>query len=198
MGSYRTPRWGFNVHAGKMLSSSLLIRANLLFGKLEGDDSKYNTPAFRQERNFKFSAAVRELTGQLVWFPLKRNKWSPYVFGGLGVSSLSINRDWSGINYAYFGGEASALATALAMDSAQKLPGTTPVGLAGIGVKYFLTESIAVNGEYAYRVMRTDYLDGFSLSANPDQKDHYMSYSLGITYHSGRKKRPLDCPVLRY
>lgn len=197
-GSYRTARSGLNLHAGKMLNSSLLLRANLLFGTLASDESKYSSPAYRQERNFKFNAAAMELTGQLVWLPLRGNRLSPYVFAGAGVVSLNINRDWSGINYSYFGGEASALATALAVDSIQKIPGTTPVGLAGFGLKYFISEKIAVNAEYSYRVMRTDYLDGFSESADPDQKDHYMNYSVGIIYHTGRKKRPMDCPVLSY
>jgi hypothetical protein len=197
-GSYRTARFGLNLHAGKMLNSSLLLRANLLVGRLAGDESKYSSPAYRQERNFKFHAAARELTGQLVWLPLKENRLSPYVFVGAGLVSLSVNRDWSGINYDYFSGEASAMATALAVDSTQRIPGNTPVGLAGVGLKYFISENLAVNAEYSYRVMRTDYLDGFSFSADPDQKDHYMSYAIGIIYHTGRKKRPMDCPVMRY
>jgi hypothetical protein len=197
-GSYRTSRFGFNIHAGKLISSSWVVRGNLLWGRLAGDDAKYSTPAYRQQRNFKFNATVRELSAQLVWLPLKEKKISPYLFGGAGLSSLLITRDWSGINYNYFDAEGSEIATALAVDSAQQLPTLTPVFLSGIGVKYFINHSLALNAEYSYRIMRTDYLDGFSEAANPDKKDHYMNYSVGVVYHTGRKNRPLDCPVVRF
>jgi opacity protein-like surface antigen len=197
-GSYRTARPGFNLHVGRMLNSSLLFRANLLFGRLAGDDSKYSYPVYRQQRNFKFSAIARELTGQLVWQPVKDRKLSPYVFGGAGLSSLRISRDWSGLNYNYFGGEASDMAAGLSADSVHRLPGVTPVGVAGIGMKYFLKSNLAINAEYSYRVIRTDYLDGFSVSANPNLKDHYMNYSVGVVYHTGRRNRSTDCPAMRY
>jgi hypothetical protein len=198
LGSYRTSRFGFNIHAGKLISSSLVVRGNLLWGRLAGDDSKYSTPAYRQQRNFNFNATVRELSAQLVWLPVKEKKISPYLFGGAGLSSLRISRDWSRINYNYFDAEASGIAASLAVDSAHRLPTLTPVLISGAGVKYFISNSLALNAEYSYRIMRTDYLDGFSVAANPDKKDHYMNYSVGVVYHTGRKNRSLDCPVIRF
>jgi hypothetical protein len=197
-GSYRTSRFGLNLTGGKNLSPSFMIRGNLLWGRLAGDDGKYSTPAYRQQRNFNFNASVRELSGQLVWRPIKEHKITPYLFGGAGLSSLRISRDWSGINYNYFDAEASGMAAALAVDSAHRLPGVTPVLISGLGVKYFITEALALNAEYSYRMMRTDYLDGFSIAANPDKKDHYMNYSIGVSYHTGKKNRSLDCPEMRF
>jgi hypothetical protein len=197
-GSYRTSRFGLNLTGGMNVSPTFMIRGNLLWGRLAGDDAKYSTPAYRQQRNFNFNASVRELSGQLVWRPLKEHKFTPYLFGGVGLSSLRISRDWSGINYDYFDAEASGLAAAIAVDSAYRLPGITPVVVSGFGVKYFITDALALNAEYSYRVMRTDYLDGFRVSANPEMKDHYLSYSIGVSFHTGRKSTQLDCPVIKF
>lgn len=197
-GSHRTARFGLSLTGGKLISPSFSFRGNLLWGALSGDDAKFSTPAYRQERNFNFSALVRELSGQIVWRPLKEKKLTPYLFGGAGLTSLRIERDWSGINYSFFDAEASGMAAALAVDSAHRLPGVTPVLVSGLGVKYFITEALALNAEYSYRIMRTDYLDGFSIAANPDKKDHYMNYSIGVSYHTGRKNRKLDCPVIKF
>ncbi|HLO79416.1 MAG TPA: outer membrane beta-barrel protein [Chitinophagaceae bacterium] len=197
-GSYSTSRFGFNLHAGRRISSSFVARGNLLWGRLAGDESKYNTPEYRQQRNFRFNASVKELTAQLVWLPVKEKKLAPYLFGGAGLSSLHINRDWSRINYSYFESVASGMAAALAVDSTHQLPGLTPVFILGGGAKFFITNSLALNAEYSYRIMRTDYLDGFSMAANPDKKDHYMNYSVGLVYHTGRRNRSLDCPVIQF
>jgi hypothetical protein len=48
--------------------------------------------------------------------------------------------------------------------------------------------------EGTYRLMRTDYLDGFSKSANPNLKDHYSSITIGAAYKFGNKEK-YGCPV---
>ena len=42
-----------------------------------------------------------------------------------------------------------------------------------------------------------DYLDGFSKAANPELKDHYYKYSIGLQY-ALRDKSNYDCPVIHY
>ncbi len=61
-----------------------------------------------------------------------------------------------------------------------------------IGVRYSLTSALSLNAEASYRLMSSDYLDGFSKSVNPGKKDNYHTYTLGITYSFG-KKNNLDC-----
>ena len=106
-GSVETTRFGINLYTSKIISPSFMLRTNLAIGSLKGDDVKYNKPAFRKQRNFNFRTPVFEVAQLVVWNLLKRNYkdigFSPYLFGGAGLSFLKIKRDWSNFNAAYFG-----------------------------------------------------------------------------------------------
>ena len=200
-GSFKTQQFSFDLHANKIMNPSFSVRANLSLGKLKGDDALYSNPAYRQQRNFNFTTPVTELTAQLVWNVAGRNYadkgFSPYIFAGAGFSFLKIKRDWSNINTTYFAPETSEVWAGLAADSAHKLPKVLPVIPVGAGVKYFITPNWAVTAETSYRLISTDYLDGFSQAANPQKKDSYLNYSIGVLYRTGKKDR-LGCPVMRY
>lgn len=201
LGSFKTQKLALGLQAAKLLSPSFSVRAAFLRGRLKGDDALYATPEFRQQRNFNFSTPVSEFTGQLVWNPLGRNYaekgFSPYFFAGAGFAFLRIKRDWSGLNSSYFNTETSTLFSGLAADTTQTVPRLIPVIPVGLGVKYFFTPKLGMNAETSYRLGYTDYLDGFSEAANPDKKDHYLNYSIGIIYRTG-KKNMLSCPKIRY
>ncbi len=201
LGSFKTQKLSLGLHLSKILNASFSARANLAFGKLKGDDAKYSIPEFRQQRNFNFTTPVTEFTGQLVWNVTGRNYedkgLSPYLFAGAGIAFLKIKRDWSKINVDYFGGETGEIWTGLAADSAHKLPKVIPVVPVGAGIKYFFNPKWAVSAETSYRIATTDYLDGFSKSANASKKDNYMGYSIGLIYRSGKANR-LACPVVKY
>src|SRR5438552_16912332 len=105
-GSVKTQKLEFNLSANKILNSSFSLRTNLAIGKLKGDDSKYASPEYRQQRNFYFTSPVIEISEQLLWNPLGKNYYSngfsPYLFAGIGYSFLNIKRDWSRFNVEYF------------------------------------------------------------------------------------------------
>ncbi len=201
LGSFRTQKLAWGLHASRIFNSSFSVRGNFVYGKLRGDDALYNYPGYRKQRNFNFTTPVLELSGQLVWNPASKNYiekgFSPYLFAGAGFSLLQIKRDWSNINTSYFDPETSGTWAGLAADSSHSLPRLLPVIPVGAGVKYFIYSHWAVNAEVAYRVIRTDYLDGFSKSANPTLKDHYFGYSAGIIYRTGKMNK-MDCPVIKY
>jgi Domain of unknown function (DUF6089) len=199
-GSFETIRFGINIHGSKIMSRSFLVRANIAMGGLKGDDGVYDDPPFRKQRNFNFRSSVTEVSLLLVWNPLGTNfsekGFSPYLFGGPGFSLLNIKRDWSNFNAAYFG-DGSDLPDRIATDAAHSLPALTPVIPLGVGVRYGLTQRIAINAETSYRFVFTDYLDGFSQAANPEKKDHFQTVSIGAIYRIGKKNR-LDCPAVNY
>lgn len=201
IGSFRTMRPGIYIHGSKILSSSFSLRTQLTIGGLRGNDATYDNPEYRQQRNFNFRSRVIELSQQLTWNPLGKNytdkAFSPYVFAGVGISFLKIKRDWSNFNAEYFGALGEDVATRLTVDAAHSVPKIIPVIPVGLGVRYNLSPRWAVNAESAYRVVFTDYLDGFSQAANPDKNDHYHTISAGAIYRIG-KKNTLACPVLRY
>jgi opacity protein-like surface antigen len=200
LGSYKTLKPALNVFASKLFSPSFALRAGLTIGKLKGDDAKYDQPDYRQQRNFNFTSPVTEISGLAEWNILGRNYsgrgFSPYLFGGIGYSFLKIRRDWSNLNLLYFGTE-SELVTGLTTDAQQSLPKGLLVFPVGAGARYYLSDKIGISAETSYRLMSTDYLDGFSQAANPAKNDHYHSYTIGVVYRLG-KKNTLDCPVIGY
>jgi opacity protein-like surface antigen len=201
-GSYETLQPQFGVFASRLLSPSFSARLNFDAGNISGDDSKYSHPSFRQERNFRFRSPVYELSTQLVWDVFGKNytrpakSFSPYVFAGVGYTYINVKRDWSRMNAAVFDPE-SGVPAGLAADAVTTLHHGVIVFPVGLGLRYALTDKFSIIGESTYRFMATDYLDGFSLSANPSRNDHYYSHSLGAVYTFGRKNS-WDCPVVMY
>lgn len=199
LGSYKTVQPAFAVSASSILNRAFAVRANLALGGLRADESKYSHPEYRQQRNFASRSFVAELAAQAVWNPLGRNYedkgLAPYLFAGVGVSYINTTRDYSRLNTDYFAENTDMLA-GLAVDIAGSTPKFIPVIPVGVGLRYAITPRISVNAETNYRVTFTDYIDGFSYSANPDKRDHYHSHSIGVIYRFGRKNT-LDCPVVR-
>jgi hypothetical protein len=202
-GAFNTAKPGFGFSGTRNFNSLYALRFQFLQGWLKGDDSKYETPAWRQERNFKFTTPVTEFSLLFV-----RNIWGlkpndagiinfyPYIFGGISYSILSIERDWSEFNYTHFAGE-PAILSGLAEDINHKLPKgifSLPVGA---GVRYGLTEKLSFTLEGIYRISSTDYLDGFSEAANPDMNDHYHTLTAGLIYSFGKRNK-FDCPKIKF
>ena len=200
LGSFETMRLAINLHAAKVLSRFFIARVNFTYGGLRGDDGIYDYPEYRKQRNFNFQSPVRELSVLLLYNPLGKNYsskgFSPYLFAGAGLSLLTNKRDHSAFNYAYFG-DGSDLPERIAMDDAHFPPRLIPVVPVGVGIRYNLSERIAVNAESSYRFLNTDYLDGFSLAANPALNDHYHTTTVGLIYRTGVKSKNA-CPVMKY
>jgi Domain of unknown function (DUF6089) len=195
LGSYKTLKPQFALHVYRILSPSFSVRLNVNRGKLYGNDAAYSNPEWRQQRNFNFTTPVTELSLQGVWNILQARspRFSPYLFAGAGISFLKIKRDWSNMYPAVFG-ESSDVQAGLTVDAAKTLPRVIPVVPVGAGVRYALSDRFSLTGETSYRLSFTDYMDGFSKSANPGKNDHYLSHSIGIIYSFGKRDKKLGCP----
>lgn len=198
-GAFNTMKPGFAITATRNLNSQYAIRFQLLRGSLKGDDSKYENPDWRQQRNFKFRTPVTELSVQGVRNILRLNSndagiinFSPYFFAGISFSFLNITRDWSQFNYAHFAGE-TAVINGLDEDINHKIPKAVFSIPIGIGVRYGITEKLSFSLEGTYRIIGNDYIDGFSHAANPKMADHYHTAVLGLIYSFG-KRNMFDCP----
>lgn len=198
-GSWKTIRPGLVLHGARLLNKTMAVRLNLSLASLYGDDAKYNSPAYRQQRNFNFRTMLFEVSPQLVWSPNgwvdEGKKLSPYLFAGAAVSIVRIRRDASNFNAAYFDGEPQ-LFTQLATDLAARTPRFMPAVPAGAGLRYSVSPTVVVNAEASYRFLFTDYLDGFSRAANPKRNDHYYNIAVGVIYRFGRKNS-WDCPPVK-
>jgi len=202
LGAFNTMKPGFGVSGTRNLNSHYAVRFQLLQGWLKGDDATYENPAWRQQRNFNFTTPVTELSLQVVRniIGLMPNEagiinFSPYVFAGLSYSFLKIKRDWSKFNYSHFAGE-PAVINGLTEDINHKVPKSIFSIPIGLGVRYGISEKLSFSLEGTYRILNTDYLDGFSQAANPDLNDHYHTLMVGLIYSFGKRNR-FDCPKIR-
>ena len=201
-GAFNTMKPGFGVSATRNINSLYAIRLQLLRGALKGDDAKYDNPAWRQQRNFNFRTPVTELSIHVVrnimgLIPNEAGiiNFSPYIFVGVSYSFLNIKRDWSNFNYSHFAGETAVL-NGLTKDINHKIPkGIFSIPI-GFGVRYGVTEKLSFSLEGTYRILDTDYLDGFSQAANPDKNDHYHTLMAGLIYSFGKRNR-FDCPIIK-
>lgn len=202
IGSYRTIDFTTGAHANAIISDAFSLRATYNYGKLRGDDAAYNNSAWRRQRNLKFTATQREYSFMVVWDIFAQNKeittpFAPYLFAGLGYTSLKIERDYSKFNRQYFVGQPSVIA-GLDADLAQPLPKGMRVIPFGIGIRHPITNVISVKFETCLRLSSTDYLDGFSNAADTKQTDHYHSHVIGLIFSPGKTTRDhnIPCPKM--
>lgn len=197
LGAYKTLKLQLALHVYRIFSPSFAVRLNFNRGKLYGDDAKYNNPDWRQQRNFKFTTPVTEISAQGVWSFLapKLPRLSPYIFAGAGFSFVNIKRDFSNLNTTVFG-DGTEVQQGLAIDVEKKLPKIIPLVPVGAGLRYLLNNRFSAMAETTYRLSFTDYLDGFSQAANPKKNDHYLSHSIGVVYsfNNNQNNKELGCP----
>jgi opacity protein-like surface antigen len=200
IGSFRTMQPGFSLFVKKPINYFLAARLHMSFARLKGDDSRYSKPEYRQQRNFYFTSPVKEFSAQLVWNIRGRNYDDygimPYVFSGAGISFINVKKDYSRMDTKVFE-ESSDVVNGLAVDNARGTPRALLAVPVGVGAEYPLSDRFSVNIETSYRFIFTDYLDGFSQSANPKLQDHYHSTSAGVIYKFGKKDKGIGCPVVK-
>lgn len=201
LGSSVSIQPGFSLFAKKPINHFLAARVHISIAKLKGDDSRYGKPEYRQYRNFYFSTPVKEFSAQLVWNIFGKNYedngFMPYVFSGAGISLIGVKKDYSRMDTAYFSKNDPDVLEGIAMDNATGTPRTVLSVPVGAGIEYSISPRFSINIETSYRFIFTDYLDGFSQSANPKLKDHYHSTSAGLIYKFGKKDKGVGCPVVK-
>lgn len=200
VGTYRTIKPMFSLVVNKPVSNNFSLRGSFSKGQISADESVYTTPAWRQIRAFQFSSPVTEIAASLVFDFVDQTldntgRISPYVFAGAALTFLNVQRDWSRFNYANFSPK-DPMVLGLAQDSIHKLPSQLPVIPIGAGLRYTINARWSVNAELDYRYSFSDYIDGFSKSANPRAKDSYYSISAGLNYHL--LNNGIKCPPLRH
>src|SRR5262249_254776 len=60
LGSFKTLRAVITLDVSRTISPFLSLRSNLALGGLHGNDAKYASPPYRQQRNFEFRTPVIE------------------------------------------------------------------------------------------------------------------------------------------
>ena len=156
----------------------------------------------RELLTLNLSYQGKEISELFVWNMYGNNnneigkRISPYLLGGLGLSFLQVSRS-SNLNKSFFVNDPQVEAGVVA-DLQNAPPGMILILPVGAGIEYYLFEKVSLTAETIFRYTFTDYLDGFSLSANPEKKDFYQSYTVGLVYKFNKGGDNVECPVLKY
>jgi outer membrane protein OmpA-like peptidoglycan-associated protein len=188
----------------KHLGDHFAVRGNLLFGKISGKDANFTDPAWRQQRNYKFTSPVTELSGQLEWNILGNHRaytttaledvengrrytryttsfkktLLPYLFAGGGAittnPTTNFNAAWDDTNTS---------AANMKTDIADGQGAKTRFGVhAGAGINAHLAPNWVLGAELGFRTAFTDYFDGISATANAKKNDWYLFGGLNLAY----------------
>ena len=133
------------------------------------------------------------------WRPFTIGNVQFFVFAGLSAIYVNPKSDFNENN------TIASNATILA-DQNQKYPKIALSLPIGGGLQWNINETTALGGELGLRKTFSDYLDGFSATANPNSKDYYILggltfskfFSLGNdrtgTRRTTYRRRGVNCP----
>ena len=159
------------------LSPLWRLRGHFFFGKVTGSDQNATKDKGRNLRNFNFETTVGELAMMLEWAPFAMVKGdslssarirtvSPYLSAGVGGARFDGNTSFE----TTIGNGFLALIEADKNAEAKNINVVFPVSG---GIRFNLGKTWEWGIEGGVRLTLTDYLDGVSLSANPERDDLY-------------------------
>jgi opacity protein-like surface antigen len=157
-------------------AQTIAVRGNLIYGVLSSDERDYRS----EGRDFSFETTALEISIVGDWEVLKffnsrsnvLDIFSPYVFAGVGTAIVNPR-----VNYGSSSSSKSAEDSNADYSSAQFV---LPVGL---GLKAKLGEAWTIGIEGGMRKVFSDYVDGVSISANPDSDDWYIFAGATVGYY---------------
>ena len=156
------------------LSNVVSFRVGITAGKLAGSDDKGNVDVFSNQRNATFDAFIFEGSGVLEYHFLdwrsERSlvRWTPYVFGGIGIFAMSGHQN-----------------------KPEEYSNVQPVLPFGVGFKYILNPKWYLGLEGGARKTFFDYLDNVSEGnvaiknyqyGNTNDNDMYYFVGFTINY----------------
>jgi len=164
----------FGGHYRYFLNPTLALKGSVSFARISGDYA--NIP--NATRDLKMETSLLEIGLQGEWHFLATSR-----FNNAGVYARQAS-PFIGAGIAAAFGEADILAPnndkvryPEADDSSTFI--VFPITL---GMRFDLTEYLIMTGEFGLRATLTDYLDGVSVTGNPDANDHYFLGGISILY----------------
>lgn len=184
------PSFAAGIHLRRRLGGVFALRAHLLYGGLNSDDTQ-SDDAGQMQRGYSSDRTIIEPGLVLEYEPFAKKRFasdntfkkilSPYVYGGLAYGL------WSG-DAPNFNGATNANITAdLANDETGGLffPG-------GVGLRYYVSPRTSLALDFGARISSTDYVDGVSQAGNPKKDDSYVFAGLTANFSLGKKDSDKD------
>ena len=179
---------GFGLLLRRQLNPNLSARVNAFHGKITGDDRNFFLTEFRPERSFYFNTTLNELSLLLEWEPFGKKKLdktgkprkilSPYLFAGIGGLTFDPNPTFD-LN------KLEGIESRIREDRSAEYTTTRLSIPFGAGVKLNATERLSVGLEMGWHTALTDYLDGISLSGDPNDNDWFFHGGATVSYRWG-------------
>ena len=147
------------------VNERLYLRANVSFGKVQGDDKRYSRNA---SRNLSFSSPVTDIHLGVEYDILNsyERTFVPFVFAGISVFNFKPStQDSAGLGQVFL----QPLGTEGQVFNGSNKYKLTQLALPfGGGVKYSISDNVKIRFEMGFRKTFTDYLDDVSsVYANP-------------------------------
>ena len=147
------------------LNPRFAVRANAFLGNIQADDA-LSPNLGQQQRNLNFKSKVSEFSVQAEFNFLEyqigneRNKFTPYIFAGVGVFKFNPVATYNNYNFTLqpLGTEGQGLE-----GGPKKKYKLTQMSIPfGVGIKTNLAKRIGLSIEWGMRKTFTDYLDDVS------------------------------------
>lgn len=186
VGAYDKAGFSFQLQGSFVINRFLALRGNFTNGYIRDNEENY-TSGVHRIRKFSFETPINEFSAVIIVNPQFNNgnedigNFRPYFFAGAGVAFLNIKRDWSRFDRAYPYWQ-SWVVPGLLQDSMKRMPTSVVTFPVGLGLRYQLGYNIAIFTEFTKRITRTEYLDGFSKSANRNQNDGFGALLIGLSF----------------
>jgi Domain of unknown function (DUF6089) len=142
----------------------LALRGNFMYGSIEAYDS-YSVSAYQRQRNLNFKTDIFELSAQFEFnffdyrMSNEKEKFSPYIFLGLGVFKFDpkglLKNNWVSLQPSGTEGQG--------LDGGPKRYKLIQVSIPfGVGIKTNVANRMGLSIEWGLRKTFTDYLDDVS------------------------------------
>jgi len=153
------PKPSIGVLARYNFNTRFTARLTGIYGKVEGDDNILN---YVENRGLKFQSRVIDISavGEFNFFDYytgsKKDNWSPFIFGGVGVVFFNPKAD--GTDLRSLGTEGQNVGFD-GRSQYNKFGITIPFG---VGFKFSINRRISATVEWGMRKTLTDYMDDVS------------------------------------
>jgi hypothetical protein len=167
-------------------SERINLRGGIAYTKVTGND-RYNTKTYLQERNLNFQTSITELHMglEIYTFSLYQKRWSPYVFGGLGLfyfDPYSFDSANAKVYLQPLGTEGQDLPSNPGFHKYSRVQLAVPFGG---GFKYAVNDNFRVGVEFGLRYLFTDHLDDVSTNY-PDPAELFAARGAQAVEYSYR------------
>lgn len=171
-------QYGYGGYIKKQILPALGIRADVFFGKLNGDNAQLNDKgvspfkSFTTKINYASSLSTDITLANINWHDVK-GSIRPYFFSGVGIMNYKPEITTAGGTTRNFAGGNGAINEIFA-----------PVG---VGLRFSVSRGVNLELAYQVNFVYSDNLDGYKYGATNDR----FSYAhIGLEFAIGKRSKP--------